>query len=92
MNTNTEDQTYEPYATNAEVVGSAPAVSIANYMLSISAALSRGASDSVNQQQVNNMTSLAVASQGVSSLLSLNSKKDELSDIIGLVQQLTARE
>ena len=92
MDPDTEYDTTEPFSTNAEVVGSAPAVSIANYMLSISAALSRSAADSVNQQQVNNMTSLAAASQGAASLLSLSGKKQELSDMLGLVQQLTARE
>lgn len=87
-----EYETTEPYATNAEVVGSAPGVSMGNYMLSISAALSREVNENVNMAFLNNMTALAVASQGVNSLLSLNSRKQEVTDILGLVQQATARE
>ena len=92
MSTNADEIIEIPFSTNNEVVGSAPAVSIGTYMLSISSALSRSSIDSAHQQQVNNMASLLVAIQGVSALLALKSESRDIQELVDTIHQMSSGE
>lgn len=58
--------------TNAKVLGDSPALATSKLMLAVSQALSNAAYNAVNAQQNNNVTAQAALTQGVNTLMNVD--------------------
>ncbi|MEQ2354743.1 RebB family R body protein [Pseudoalteromonas piscicida] len=58
--------------TNAKVLGDSPALATSKLMLAVSQALSNAAYNSINGQQNNNVTAQAALTQGVNTLMNVD--------------------